>query len=148
MKPQITWILIADGGHARVLSHSGPGKPLEGVKGLTFSQDPLSGQEVATGLQGGPGSAGSHGVGNGTHKDPAGKSEAAFVKGVAEQLGLEFQRGRFNRLVIAAAPQALGDIRQALTPQLKEVVMAELPKDLTNIPSDRLPSHFEDILAV
>lgn len=148
MKPQVTWILIADGGHARVLAHTGPGKPLEAVKGLNFSQDPLSGQELATGLQSGRAAGGAHGAGNGPELNPSDKTEAGFIKGVVERLVVEQRHGRFDRLVIAAPPQALGDIRMALTPQLKEVVMAELHKDLTNIPGDKLPSHFEDILAV
>ena len=56
--------------------------------------------------------------------------------------------GAFERLVIAAAPAALGDLRPALSDGVRETIMAELPKDLTNIPMARLTEHFDGLLAV
>ena len=58
------------------------------------------------------------------------------------------QAGRFDRLIIAAAPTALGDIRPALSNGVKETIIAELPKDLTNIPRPQLDRHFETLLPI
>jgi protein required for attachment to host cells len=58
------------------------------------------------------------------------------------------QQGRFDRLIIAAAPTALGDIRPSLSDAVKQTIIAELPKDLTNVPKPQLERHFETLLAV
>ncbi len=39
MKPTTTWILIADGAHARIFSNSGPGKGIAAVKGGLMEGD-------------------------------------------------------------------------------------------------------------
>ena len=39
MKPTTTWILIADGAHARLFSNSGPGKGIEAVQGGVINGD-------------------------------------------------------------------------------------------------------------
>jgi len=56
------------------------------------------------------------------------------------------RRDAIERLIIAAAPTALGDLRPALTPAVREVVIAELPKDLTNLPTPQLEKHFAELL--
>ena len=54
----------------------------------------------------------------------------------------------FERLVIAAAPTALSDLRPALSEAVKATIIAELPKDLTNIPTAKLAEHFDGLIAV
>ena len=53
-----------------------------------------------------------------------------------------------RQLVIAAAPAALGDIRPALSDGVRESILAEMPKDLTNIPVPKLAEHFDGLIAV
>jgi protein required for attachment to host cells len=74
--------------------------------------------------------------------------ERRFVESVAEELEKHLQKGEFERLIVAAAPTALGDLRPAFSKNLKETIVAELPKDLTNIPTAKLEEHFADILPV
>jgi len=80
--------------------------------------------------------------------DPVAVRERRFVEAVAEQLEKRLQQGEFERLIVAAAPTALGDLRPAFSRGLKETILAELPKDLTNIPSPKLEEHFAELLAV
>ncbi len=56
--------------------------------------------------------------------------------------------GAFDRLVIAAAPIALGNFRKQLSDHSKKLVLAELDKDLTNLPTPQLNKHFDGIIAV
>ena len=70
------------------------------------------------------------------------------MKSVAEVLQKKHHEGAFQRLVIAAAPTALGDIRTALGHELKEAVIAELPKDFLKMPTPQLERQFEGILAM
>jgi protein required for attachment to host cells len=69
---------------------------------------------------------------------------ADVVKSLEEQLG----KKAFDRLVLIAAPATLGDLRAAMSKALQQVVHAELPKDLVNVPNQELAPHLSDILAV
>ena len=59
-----------------------------------------------------------------------------------------FEEGGFDRLIIAADPTALGNLRGALDAELDKAIVAEVPKDLTNVPLPDLPRHFDGMLAV
>jgi protein required for attachment to host cells len=149
MKAKVTWILIADGAHARVLENGGPGKGLSPVKGLKFEQEPLKNQEIVTDRPGRSFSSVGHGRSAYEPEiSPEDYREQRFVETVAEQLDVHHRAGAFDRLIIAADPTSLGNIRGKLSKQVQETVVAELPKDLTNIPMPKLGSHFADILAV
>lgn len=148
MKATITWILIADGAQAQVFENGGPGKGLIAVKGLHFEQEPLRAQDINSDRPGRQYDGGTNAKSAMEKSDPVKLREARFVKTLAEQLEVLRQQGRFDRLIIAAAPTALGDIRPELSDKVKRTVMAELPKDLTNVPQPQLQKHFESILAL
>ncbi|MBD8064153.1 host attachment protein [Devosia sp. PTR5] len=149
MKKTVTWILIADGTQARVLENTGPGKGLNAVRDLDWSIVPLQSQDIDSDRPGrsfssvGPGRSAV-----GPKTDPAQLREAEFVKGVAAELDKKARAGAFDRLVIAAAPIALGNLRKALSDHVKKTVVAELDKDLTNLPTPQLDKHFDGIIAV
>lgn len=148
MKNTVTWVLIANGAQARVLENAGPGKGLKQVEGLDWSIQPLSAQEIVTDKPGRSHSS----VGGGRsamepRTDPVEHRETEFVKSLAGMLDQQQQKGAFDRLVIAAAPIALGDIRKAMSPAVKKTVVAELNKDLTNLPTAQLDQHFDGIIA-
>ena len=148
MKAIVTWVLVADGAQAQVFEHGGPGRGLIPVKGLHFEQTPLKAQDINSDRPGRMPSGG-HGHRAGVEEaDPVAVREERFVKAVADRLEVMRQQGRFDRLIIAAAPTALGDIRPALSDGVKGAVIAELPKDLTNVPTPQLTKHFETLLAI
>jgi len=146
MKKSVTWVLIADGAQARVLEHTGPGKGLKQVEGLDWAIEPLSAQEIVTDRPGSKGGGGAHG-GLEPKTDPVAYRETEFVKSVAAMLTRQQQKGAFDRLVIAAAPIALGDLRKAISPAVQKTIIAELNKDLTNLPTAQLDQHLDGILA-
>jgi protein required for attachment to host cells len=147
MKKTITWVLIADGAQARVLENTGPGKGLKQVDGLDFAIDPLQAKEIMADKPGRSHTS----IGRSAMEpktDPVDYREAEFVKSLAHMLDREQQRGAFDRLVIAATPSALGDIRKAISPAVRKTILAELDKDLTNLPTQQLDKHLDGILAV
>jgi protein required for attachment to host cells len=132
-----------------VLENGGPGKGLSAVKGLSFEQDALKNQDIVTDRQGR--SFSSVGSGRSAYepdKSPEDLREQQFVERVAEELDAHLRSGDFDRLVIAADPTSLGNIRGKLSKPVADAVVAELPKDLTNIPTAKLGSHFEEVLAI
>ena len=147
MKPPVTWVLIADGAQARILQYSGPSKGLVQLDGLKFEDAHLRNREIMADR---PGRAfSSAGYGRSAiepRTDPADYRETEFLRAVAERINQKCLAGAFRRLVIAAAPQALGELRRFLTPATMETVAAEIPKDLTTVPILQLGKHFEGAL--
>lgn len=149
MKAKTTWILVADGAQAKVFEHTGPGKGLRIIEDLQFEQQPLQAQEIMADRPGRSfASAGSARSAMEYSSDPVAVRERRFVENVAEELDKHLQKGAFDRLIVAAAPTALGDLRPAFSKALKETIVGELPKDLTNIPTSKLEAHFSDMLAM
>ncbi len=149
MKPIITWILIADGARARVLTNTGPGKGVQEVAGMEFAQAPLKSGDIMADPPGRRQAS----VGKGRSAmqpatDPVDKREADFVSDLAQMLETKLRKKAFDRLIIAAAPQALGTLRTAMSPQVRQKVVHEIAKDLTHIPNTEIGKHFEDVLAV
>lgn len=147
MKAQTNWIVIADGNQARIFENNGVGKGLRQIDHV--EQTPKSATEIMADKPGRSFSS----VGQGRSAmepptDPVQKREADFMRALAERLDDGARDGAFDRLVLAAAPRALGDIRQALSDHVRETLIAELPKDLANVPTDKLADHLKDILVV
>lgn len=147
MKKTVTWVLIADGAQARVLENTGPGKGLRQVEGLDWAIEPLQAQEIVTDRPGSKSGGGSFGGGMEPRTNPVEHRETEFVKSLAAMLERQQQQGAFDRLVIAAAPIALGDIRKAMSASVRKTVIAELNKDLTNLPTAQLDQHLQGIIA-
>lgn len=70
--------------------------------------------------------------------------EKRFAHEVADKLALMVRDGRVEKLVIAAPPRTLGELRQAMTDQVKSRVIAEIDKDFTSQPVPQIQKHFED----
>jgi protein required for attachment to host cells len=156
MGKRTTWILIADGARARVLANDGPGTGLTPVfaeefvspAGRARIQDMVSDQRGRTFDSVG---RGQEGIAGGRHgmeppSDPKRHAQQGFARELIQLLEEHARQGAFARLVLAAAPRTLGDLRAGLTPALRERVVAEIDKDLTGIPDRDLAPHFEDML--
>jgi protein required for attachment to host cells len=147
MSNKTIWILIADGAQARVLEYQGPGGGLALVEGMVFSQEPLDNKDIMSDRPGRSfSSAGTGRSAMAYPTDPVQHREAAFMAEMADMLEAALQEGAYDELILAAAPRALGDLRKALPASVQKCVTAELDKDLTNIPSDKLEKHFEGVL--
>lgn len=57
-----------------------------------------------------------------------------FAAELVTMLAAAARKGRFEQLVLAAPPQVLGALRDAMTADLRARVVAELPKTLTKHP--------------
>lgn len=149
MKAKVTWILIADGAIAKVFEHAGPGTGLRAVDNLMFEQEPLKAGDIMADRPGRSFSSVGHGrSGIEYSSDPVAVRERRFIENVAEALERQHQRQAFERLIIVAAPTALGDLRPALTKGVRDTIIAELPKDLTNLPTPQLENHVAKLLPV
>lgn len=64
--------------------------------------------------------------------------EERFAKDLAERLRDWAMRGRFERLIMVAAPRVLGVLRDEMHDEVRRRIVAEVDKDLSNHPVDRI----------
>ena len=57
-----------------------------------------------------------------------------FARQIADVLYTAANRGEYAQLVLAAPPMIMGDLRKAMHREVSERVVAEISKDLTNMP--------------
>lgn len=141
-----TWFLLADGRRARVLIEGRRGAQLEeptawklkiGADELYDFQDrPPRGHDSV-----GPRRHAMDGARN-MHE----MEEEKFLKRVAAQVGAAEAEGRFEHLVIAAAPRALGLLRAMLPEAAKARIRADTPKDLLDEDAARLRERLRELL--
>jgi protein required for attachment to host cells len=149
MKPLTTWILVADGAHARVYQNAGPGR------GLTETSFPemVGSHEPARSInadrpgrmQAAPG-APAHAMDHSS--DPHREQKRVFAKDVAAFLKTQAQKRVYDRLVLVAPPKTLGDLRDAIDDEVAAKVIDEVAKDLTKVGTRELPDHLRNVIAL
>jgi protein required for attachment to host cells len=142
-----TWIVIADGAHARVLEHSDDSPKLEAVEGMAFDVDLPPTREI---LSDRPGrtfdSKGSARHAKAGRSDPHRELKRGLAKKLAGALEESLAKKRYEHLVLVAPPATLGDLREALTKGVLVRVAAEVAQDLVKTPKSQLLRHLRDVL--
>lgn len=141
-----TWFLLADGRRARVLVEPRRGAALDAPADLEME---ISEDELYDAQDRPPRSFDR--VGAGRHAMDKGRSlheqeEEKFLKRVAARVGDAEKQRRFDHLVIAAPPRALGLLRNMLPASALRRIRAETPKDLLDEPRPQLRERLTDLL--
>jgi protein required for attachment to host cells len=147
MKSARTWILIADAGRAHVYEALGQGRGMKSVDGLMLSNSVPRSRDAQGGAHK-PGRGQAAG-GVGRHaleptSDPHRQFKRQFADQVAALLAERLARKEFEKLVVVAPPVMLGDLRAAMPEHVRQVIKAEINKDLTKVPDAELPKHLVD----
>ncbi len=140
------WFLVADGRRARVLIEAKRGASLEAPADLEMEIGP---DETYDPQDRPPRSFDR--VGSGRHAMDKGRSlheqeEQNFLKRVADQIGEAEKQKRFDHLVIAAPPRALGALRELLPASVQARIRAETPKDLLDEDAPKLRERLRELL--
>ena len=149
MKSARTWILIADGGHARVLETVGHGNPLKQVPHLALETELPPNRELGTDRL----SRSHESVGPTRHaiaprNDAHRELKRSFAEEIVAALEAQCSAGNFDKLILVAPPATLGDLRQAMGKTLSERVVGEVPKDLVRTPNHEIRAHLADIVVI
>jgi protein required for attachment to host cells len=147
MKPRHIWLVVADGSRARILSRKARHEPLEEIETLDSAAARLPGHEIVSDSPGrvyDSGGQGRHAMAAPT--DPQENEKMAFLDDLAGRINAAVARNKFDDLVLFAAPQALGRLRDKLDKQAMQRVVADAPKDLTGRPVNELAKQLEDLL--
>jgi len=132
MKKPVTWILIADGSQAKTFLAAGKHK-IELLNEAAIAHPP-SHELVADR----PGRTfDSKGAGRHAKEPPSDahdRAETEFIRSIAAQIDAAHEKKEFDRLIVVAAPKALGNLRSAYSKRLAGAVTTEIAKDVTNLP--------------
>ena len=140
-----TWIVVADAARARIFRQEGEARELVPAWEYEPVGSRLQSREIASDRPGrtfNSGDPGRHAKAPPT--DPARYESERFARDVAGKLDEDRKKGRFDRLVIVAAPQFLGDLRATMPAPLKACVETEIDKDLSRLPPREIRDHLEN----
>ncbi len=132
------WIVVANGEKALFLRNDGDEvHPNLSVFKKETQDNPLT-HEQGTDR---PGRMFDGGHGHRSAVDNADWHELAqedFASDLADMLYKRAHAGRFDEIILVAAPNALGQIRKELHKEVSDRIVAEVDKDLTNHPVDEI----------
>lgn len=140
------WILVADAATARLFSRESAGS-LSRVDALHHDDSRKHEGDLRTGGKGEIEDSAAHG----RHQaDPqtrtSEKHEDIFAKEVVAKLKSGLNDKAFEELVLVAAPQFLGRLRDHLDGPLSQCVVATIDKDWTNQKDAEIETHLESQL--
>jgi len=138
------WVLVADGEKALFLRNEGDAEypNLQVVRKIEDENPPSHEQ--------GTDAPGRFNDGPGPHKSAVAETDwhrlakDRFADELAERLYKMAHRGDFQKIVIAAPPGVLGEMRQKMHKEVTSRVVAEIPKTLTGHPVDQMEKILQD----
>ncbi len=135
------WVVVCDGGKALILENAGDARFPNLRTRETYEQKHPATHELGSDV---PGRAFAS-VGNTRsaveQTDWHHQSERNFLKSVASRLDAALTAGEVHNLIMVAPPRALGMIRQAYSPHLRQAIKAELEKDYVRLPIPEIEAH-------
>ena len=141
-----TWILVADSTRTRIFTADTPSSPLEEIEDFSHTEGRLHDREMTSDLPGKIKSVGGGGHAFEQPTDPKKHETDIFAHHVAQYLEEANNAGRFEQLLIIAAPAFLGFLRSNLSEQVKKRVCFELDKDITLLSATDIRQHLPEYL--
>lgn len=80
------------------------------------------------------------------HMDASRQNALFYAREFSDWLGKAVQENVFDRLVLVAAPQTLGDLRSVMDEKVQRRIIAEVDKDLTKLNERELFEALGDVL--
>lgn len=140
------WILVADSAHAELYSCTKIGGELELIEQLSHEESALMGRDLRSDKHGRSfDSAGQGRHAMSTMVSPKEHEAQLFAKQLADRLEEGRTHERCDRLVLVAAPDFLGLLRQAMSAECRELVVEELAKHLVGSPAREIRARLQAV---
>lgn len=140
-----TWIVLADSSRARIFLADKDLEQARLIRELDHPESRIKPSDLTTGARGSTGPR-QHGRGAGHrghlkgHRpttDPQTNAHQVEIEKFAREIAQELEharvQGAYEELIIAAPPQFLGLVRQALKVDVERIVRARIPKNLVRL---------------
>ena len=132
--PANAWVMIGDGEKALFLRNEGDEAypNLTVIRSVEQDNPPTreQGAHPPGRMQDGPGPHSSAVADTDWHR----LEKDRFAKDIADRLYKAAHRGAYDKLIVAAPPQVLGELRKALHKEVESRLVFDLAKELTNHP--------------
>jgi protein required for attachment to host cells len=138
-----TWIVVADAGRARFFARRLPKSPLTELSDLAMTAPPLDAPSDRPSRVHDRKGPTRHAVE--PRKTPRAAAANSFLSAVAERINAGAQDDAFERLVVCAAPRALGLLRDGLADAAKSRIVAAFDKDLTRESVQGVQQHLDNL---
>jgi protein required for attachment to host cells len=145
MKPIVTWVLSIDRKQARILETRGKDTGLVQLRGHAYKAEENSGYSDDEGRTMVSQTKARTRLDKHVEQSP---ESLIFAGDMVAVLQAAKRNEEFDRLVICAAPQMLGILRNLWTQELQSTIKAELDKELVNVPTDKLFPHLAGVLSM
>lgn len=144
---RVTWVLVADGARARLLTRTTKTAPFVPALDREFIGSNIPSREIDADRPG----RSFDSAGEGRHAmepptDPKRKRKADFARELAILLDAAAKRGDFDQLVVVAPPQALGDLRAEFSEAVRGRIVEEINKDLVEASTEELTARLDEAL--
>jgi len=141
------WVLVANQSEARIYALKMPRGPLVEVDKMEHAAGQAREGDLVTDRPG----RSFQSVGDVRHAmeppvDAKEQEAMKFAKEVSDRLDSARQEGRFDRLVLVAAPHFLGLLRKSLSDATSKQVTEEIAKNLVQFNAEEIRSHLPDKL--
>lgn len=141
-----TWILVADNSRARIFTADKAQSPMNEVRTLAYPEARLHEGDLVTdkgGRDHNPGT-GAHGVSTeSVHKQ---ENAERFAAQVCQELESGRNAGAFRKLYVVAAPAFLGLLRRHQSNALRNLIIAEVDKNLATQDAATIRKSLPDFL--
>ena len=141
------WIVVANNAGARIFSAENPRSKLEELAHLEHPEGRKHAGDMDADR---PGrsfqTAGKMRHGVQRQVDAKKQATMAFAQRVADRLDTARRQGEMERLVLVAAPEFLGLLRNVLTPETKRLVESEFNLDLAAMKPNEIRDHLPEKL--
>lgn len=149
LKHKKTWVVIADGAHARIFLNEGPGTGLVPALDHDLIGNKLPSHEIGSdrpGVSFSSAAPGRHAMA--PSMDPHKHAEHEFIRQLSQAITQGLNQHAFEQLIVVAPPKALGELRAQIDPQAAKLIKAELHKDLTHLTPHQLGEHLQEVIKV
>lgn len=145
MKP--TWILVADSSRARIFTATTRTGPLQELEDVAHPEGREHEQNMTSDLPGRDSSR----VGGERHSfqdetEPKEQETIDFAKHIAHHLDEARKAGKYEQLIIVAAPKFLGTLRAQLPEPTSKLIALEIDKNLTQHDPADIRKHLPELL--
>jgi protein required for attachment to host cells len=135
------WLVVADGGKALILENVGDAKFPNLRTKEVFKHNDSKTSEIGTDKPGrsiqSVGSARSAMEQTDWHA----QEEERFLRRLADRLDKAVLAGEVKNLILIAPPAAIGALRKAISPHVREAIRTEIEKDYVKMPLDQIEKH-------
>lgn len=136
-----TWIVVADSAHARILATTQKVDTPAEIANLEHQESRLHQQDLVSDK---PGRTNDR-MGQAQHPmeepDYREQERESFASNIVEKLEEGRQQGRFDDLILVAAPNFLGVLRNSLSKPLSKMVAQSLDKNLVDHDEESIRKH-------